>query len=263
MRALRLPLSIHFPIFSGSLFGGSAPLAPKRPIYAVGDIHGRADLLVRLLRRIREDAERYKMDGFQLVFLGDYVDRGYGSSRVLAMLHRLSVRNPSWVTCLMGNHERMLLDFLADPEVAGPEWLRNGGRWTLESYRISLTDTGTEKADYAGLARALRRAMPAGTRKWLETRPLHWQSGNIVCVHAGMDPLAPVEQQPADTFLWGHRDFAQVRRKDSLWVVHGHTIVAAPRIADGRVSIDTGGYATGHLSAVAITPDGRTRIIST
>ncbi len=263
MRALRLPLSIQFPSLSGALLRSTPPLAPERPIYAVGDIHGRADLLVRLLRSIREDAERHQMGRFQLVFLGDYVDRGFGSSRVVGMLHRLSARNPSWVTCLMGNHERMMLDFLADPEVAGPLWLRNGGRWTLESYRIALTEAATETADFIGLARALVRAMPAGTRKWLSELPLYWQSGNVACVHAGTDPLAPIEQQSADALLWGHRDFPNVRRKDALWVVHGHTIVATPRIGDGRISIDTGAYATGHLSAVAITPEGRTRIIST
>lgn len=258
MRALRFPMSMP-----GALLRLSGGLKPETPFYAIGDIHGRADLLRRLLRLIKDDAQRHNMGPFQLVFLGDYIDRGYASAGVLQMIYRLSQRNPGWVTCLLGNHERMLLDFLDAPEQHGPGWLGNGGRWTLESYGISVSDDAMARPHYPGLARSLKKAMPLPIRNWLATRPLGWTSGNVICVHAATDPERPLDAQSPETLLWGHPRFRHQKRSDGTWVVHGHTIVAAPRVEEGKVSVDTGAYATGRLSAMAITPDGRTRALTT
>src|SRR6056297_3043781 len=112
--------------------GFTAPIMPDRPFVAVGDIHGRADLLADLGRRLEAECPDWPV-----VFLGDYVDRGDQSRDVLDMLMSVSETGSSPVHCLMGNHERMLLDALDDPERAAPRWLRNGGLQVLAGFGIA------------------------------------------------------------------------------------------------------------------------------
>jgi serine/threonine protein phosphatase 1 len=87
---------------------------------------------------------------------------------------------------------------------------------------------------------------------WLKSRPASWQTGNVAVVHAGADPTVPIYDQSVKTLYWGHSDFTKKRRRDGVWVVHGHTIVDAPEILRERIAIDTGAYATGRLSAVHV-----------
>ncbi|WP_240611595.1 metallophosphoesterase [Roseovarius nitratireducens] len=223
-------------------------LAPERPFVAVGDIHGRADLLLDLDRQIAAHCA-----GWPVVLLGDYIDRGEQSREVLELLMTLSAEGTPPVTCLMGNHERMLLDFLDFPERRGPVWLRNGGLQTLASFGIAppvgtQADAVALKALRARLADTMGEAMIA----WLRARPLFWQSGNIWAVHAGADPDRPIPDQAADTLTWGHADFLRRARPDGHWVAHGHSIVDMPEVRDGRIALDTGAYATGRLTAAAI-----------
>lgn len=241
----------------------SPPMVPDRPIYAVGDIHGRVDLLRKALRLIEEDALTHRMERFGLVFLGDYIDRGYASAQVLSTLFRLGRRNPNWVVCLRGNHEQLLLDFLENPGQIGPIWLRNGGRWTLESFGIRLSDASLIAADIEELSEALRAAIPRAMVEWLRQMPFAWQSGNIGFIHAGAAPDLPIEAQDPQVAIWGHPDFTKKARTDDLWVVHGHIVVPDVRIRDARVALDTGAYATGRLSVLAIEPDERPRILTT
>jgi serine/threonine protein phosphatase 1 len=97
---------------------------------------------------------------------------------------------------------------------------------------------------------------------WLRSRPLWWQSGTVGVVHAAADPGLALDAQERVNLLWGHKDFQRKPRSDGLWIVHGHTIVAAPQAVGGRVAIDTGAYATGVLSGVAF-GDGGMRFIGT
>ena len=100
----------------------AAPAATR--LYAVGDIHGRADLLETLLRQIATDAARHPGAAKRLIYLGDYVDRGPASSAVIDMvLHDRPLGFE--VVPLMGNHEEMMLRFLADIAV-GRTWMMNG-----------------------------------------------------------------------------------------------------------------------------------------
>lgn len=202
-------------------------------------MHGRADLLALALAAANP--------GQPLVCVGDYVDRGPDTARVLDMLQA----RPETI-CLMGNHEEMLLDFLADPD-RGRRWLAHGGDRTLDSYGITRPPAG---ADPTATAAALRNAMGSATLAWLAALPSVWQSGNVLISHAGADPGTPPEGQTGRSLRWGHPQFGRRRRRDGLWIVHGHTIVPVPRVRRSVVSLDTGAWATGRLTLARIDDTG-------
>lgn len=222
---------------------GFAPPAPAEPFYAVGDVHGCSALLRDLLARFDP--------GVPVVMVGDYVDRGEDSRGVLDLL----MTRPG-TTCLRGNHEQMLIDYLVRPEDAGGRFLRNGGMQTLASFGIGGVQPTSEAALLAAKAEDLREAMGQPTIDWLTALPCQIVSGNVAVVHAGADPAVPMDLQAPRNLIWGHRDFAAKARTDGLWIVHGHTIVPAVDIAPGRIAIDTGAYATGRLSAVLVAEGG-------
>ena len=232
------------------------PIQPDRPFYAIGDIHGSLGLLEQLLEQIDADVEARGETAVDLVLLGDYVDRGEGSAQVLQRLEQLSTLFPEQVTCLKGNHEQMMIDFLADPARAGRRWLRNGGLQTLASYGVGGVSDMSGPRALEEAAHALRQQIPEEVLSWLEGLPSLWQSGNVVCVHAGLDPERALADHPEEILIWGHPRFAQVPRQDGLWVIHGHTVVADPRVEGGRISVDLGAYYSGRLCAAAVAPGG-------
>lgn len=225
-------------------------LSPETRFYAIGDIHGRLDLLQTLLAALDE--------AVPLVFLGDYVDRGHYSAQVLRHLHHLSTGEDSRTICLMGNHEAMLLGFLDNPSEKQNIWMHNGGVQTLASFGLTdFRDLGPE-----ALAEQLRLSMGDALLDWLRELPLNWTNGNITAVHAALDPSRSPEDQSDRVCLWGHPNFPTKNRKDGHWVVHGHTIVNEPHARGGVISIDTGAFATNQLTAADISK-GAIRFIST
>jgi serine/threonine protein phosphatase 1 len=213
---------------------------PKKVTYVIGDIHGCIDSLNKILEKINLDSND---DDIDLVIIGDMIDRGPGSAAVLARLQAL----PSAI-CLKGNHEQMVLDFLDDPVTAGPRWIRHGGDATLLSFGI--TKLGSIKME--DLARKFRKSLPSGMESWLRELPRHWQSGNLVAAHAGLDPRLAVEDQTDRAVLWGQSSFRSRPRADNLWVVHGHWIELAASVEQCRIAIDTGAWRTGRLTAARI-----------
>lgn len=191
-----------------------------------------------------------------LVFVGDYVDRGPDTRGVLNRLRILDERTT--VTCLMGNHEYMLLAFLDEPRKMGPTWLDYGGLDTLRSYGVE----GIGADDLPTLRDRLRTAMGSETIAWLRGLPLWVQFGTLIVVHAGADPDVPIRSQPHSTLLWGHPKFLTARRTDGIWVAHGHTIVERPETSAGRIAVDTGAFDTGRLTAARIT-EGNVNFLST
>jgi serine/threonine protein phosphatase 1 len=227
--------------------------APDAPLWAIGDLHGRADLARGLVERILAEPDPGPGGPLRLVFLGDYIDRGPDAVGTLRLLEETARAGGIEATFLMGNHEAMLLGFLEDP-VREARWLRAGGLATCLSFGVGAyaTDSPAELArvrDELAAAIAPHRAFLAG----LAMRHL---SGNVLLAHAGADPRLPPERQEAATLLWGHPDFERVPRRDGLWVVHGHRVVDAPRMERGRIALDTGAYFSGCLSAARIGPDG-------
>ena len=228
-------------------------MAPASPFYAIGDVHGCFDQMLAALGRVDDDIEALEIADPTLVFLGDYVDRGKRSAEVLEYLFNLSLSDPEAVVCLMGNHERMMLDFLDKPHKEGPRWLRYGGMETLESFGITGIDTDASVEELYEACEELWDALPEGLVPWLRQLPLRWSSGNLHCVHAALDPAHQIEQQSNDVMLWGCDTFMSSARSDGNWVVHGHTVVDTAVWAHSRVSLDTGCYFTGELTAAAFT----------
>ena len=235
-----------------------APLPrPDEPVCVVGDIHGRLDLLKRMLAQIEECPDAAKA---RIIIAGDMIDRGPQSAAVVRLLHRRCRADPTRTFCLMGNHERMMLDFLQDPERNGPRWLASGGSDTLASFGIAIWARRDSLARpmLVQQAEALRAALTPDELSWLQSLPLYWQERDLAVAHAGADPTRAFNDQTAESLLWGCRHFYSKRRSDGLWVVHGHTVVEKAHATEGRIAVDTGAWQSGCLSAVWIDGSGLT-----
>lgn len=204
----------------------------------VGDLHGRADLLERFLRRAPD---------FPIVCVGDYVDRGDHSADVL----RLLSERPE-IACISGNHEDMMLNFIQNPAQNGGRWLRYGGLQTLASFAVTDVSEASRGQDLVKARNALVDAMGDKLLSWLTRLPTRWQSRNLTVVHAAADPDLPMNEQTKHCLHWGHPNFRKKTRTDGMWIAHGHTIVSEAHVDQGRIAIDTGAYATGKLTVALI-----------
>jgi serine/threonine protein phosphatase 1 len=231
------------------------PAPAGTAIYAIGDIHGRLDLLLELRAKIAADAARRRASRRILVHLGDYVDRGPDAQRVLDLL--ISMPMPGFQSVhLRGNHEQLMLDFAADAG-RGLRWFVNGGLATLASYGLPFSDDAArpDRAATARLHDGLLALLPRAHRDFLAGLPAWHRVGDYVFVHAGIRPGAPMEAQDIDDLLWIREPFLSANNDPGFVVVHGHTVAAAPQIRRNRIGIDTGAYATGVLTALAIEGD--------
>lgn len=229
-------------------------------VYAIGDVHGRADLLQRLLRIIVEDMEaRPGGHSVKLVFLGDYVDRGFHSKEVIETLLRLDIAGAGMVF-LAGNHEDMLLQFIDDPAVSDI-WLQTGGMATLASYGVMLADDPDIDA-LTEASNSLSEKMPAAHRQFLAGLEEHHVFGDYLFVHAGLRPHIPLTAQRRSDKLGIRREFTETDFVFDHMVVHGHTVVQNPLHLRNRIAVDTGAFATGHLTAAVLEADD-VRFLST
>jgi len=238
---------------------------PQRPpsaapaggrLYAVGDIHGRADLLETLLQQIEADAERHPDVAKRLIYLGDYVDRGPASSAVIDMV--LNDGPPGFeVVPLMGNHEEMMLRFLEDIAV-GRSWMMNGGDATLRSYGVEAPSmfAGTPVLLHAQQQFAER--LPASHRSFLEGLATSHTEGDYLFVHAGVRPGVLLEEQHTEDLLWIRDEFLDSDRDFGKIVVHGHSISLDPEFRMNRIGIDTGAYRSGQLTCLVLEGTERT-----
>jgi serine/threonine protein phosphatase 1 len=232
-----------------------------RLVYAVGDVHGRYDLLTRLLGEIVADSRSSgRADGPPLlVFLGDYVDRGPDSAKVVEALIQLKAKPDFEVRVLKGNHEAGLLDFLADP-IGPPHWLNFGGVETLRSYGVAgeVLDGG----DLQAMGEAFRRRLPQRHLDFLQSLELFTVVGDYAFVHAGVRPGTPVDAQEEKDLLWIRDDFLTAPGPLDKVIVHGHTPTLEPQLLRHRLGVDTGAYATGVLTAVRLL-DGDVALLQT
>lgn len=226
-------------------------------IYAIGDVHGRADLLSRLLEKIYSEAEQAPPGTpLTLVMLGDYVDRGEDSKRVLEICRRLRLDAPvDEVVLLRGNHEAALLAFLKDPNY-GEQWFSWGGVETVASYGVDAPWDRARARDYAGLRDEFRRALGGDAAMLAAQTTPSWRCGNIFFCHAAIDPDLALERQPESALLWGEPRFLQRGGPPGMVVVHGHTVTEQPDVGSNRIGIDTGAYLSGRLTALAIDAQG-------
>ena len=218
-------------------------------VYAVGDIHGRLDLLDDLLARIDADDAARGSAETTTIFLGDLVDGGPEAAGVVERL-RLLGRSGRRVRFLAGNHEEILLEAVSGDLKALKLLCRVGGRETALSYGMSGADY--DRLSFDGLAAALRESVPAEHRRFLESFEDSITLGDYLFVHAGVRPDLPLhEQRPVD-LRWIRDLFLDHRGRLAKRVVHGHTIAPEVEFRPHRIGIDTGAYASGRLTALGL-----------
>jgi serine/threonine protein phosphatase 1 len=240
-----------------NLFGPrrGEPEAPRRKasvpdgtlLYAIGDIHGQANLLEGLLSRIHADAEPSSHERRILLFIGDYVDRGLGSR---AVVERVVAGFPRFETvALKGNHEQMLLDFLSDPKV-WDTYRRLGGIETLLSYGVDRKLVFAREVAPATVRDAFVNVLPRSHQDFLRSLALGYDCGDYHFVHAGVRPGVPLELQSEMDRLWIRDPFLSAGDVfGGRVIVHGHTPAVKPESLGFRIGIDTGAYMTGRLTA--------------
>jgi serine/threonine protein phosphatase 1 len=217
-------------------------------IYAIGDVHGRADLLDALLRRIDADLARRPITQSTQVFLGDYIDRGPHSRQVIDLL--IARRREHRALFLMGNHELCALQALSERSILSG-WMEMGGASTLISYGVTPSRRPDTRADRED-AIAFGEAMPESHRKFIESLALAFTCGDFFFTHAGVRPGIPLGRQHQQDLLWIREDFLLHEDDFGKVVVHGHTPTMQPDIRPNRINIDTGAYATGRLTCLVL-----------
>jgi len=222
-----------------------AATPPHTRIYAIGDIHARADLLAKTIARIDEDIARRPTHYVAEVYLGDYIDRGPDSSAVIDLLTIRLVQNHA--VCLRGNHEAFLEHFLVDASVL-EHWERLGGLQTLESYGVHPTRHDTD----IDMQRSLLNLFPRSHQLFLQCLRYSYTCGDFLFVHAGIRPNVPLEQQDPADLIWIRNEFLDSAQDHGKCIVHGHTPVPHPDIRHNRINIDTAAWRTGTLTCIAI-----------
>ncbi|WP_426032182.1 metallophosphoesterase family protein [Caulobacter sp. DWP3-1-3b2] len=220
-------------------------------IYAVGDVHGRLDLLSRMVEMIREDVNISVPRSLpMLVFLGDLIDRGPDSAGCLGIV--LSLKAEGWceVVCIRGNHEHSMLQFV-DEGVGGAAWCAHGGGATLASYGVDLPAEPSDSA-WKNIRWRLSSQVPGTHWDLLRSMPLWATCEDYLFVHAGVRPGTPLKDQDPVDLLWIRQPFLKARWPADRVVVHGHTVLAAPELKPWRIGVDTGAYLTGVLTAVRL-----------
>ena len=229
-----------------------------QPIYAIGDIHGQHDMLLDALTRIESDGGA----NARVVFLGDLVDRGPNSRAVIDTLISGREQGRDWVV-LLGNHDRLFLDYLDTGTVvhplirsrtvraSGQGWLHEimGGPATLASYGIDTTLTG------ADLHAATRAAVPQSHVEFLRACPLYHIENDLLFVHAGINPKLPLEWQTEEDLLWIRAPFLEHVEPFNWLVVHGHSSIELPRNYGNRVNLDSGAGFGRSLTAAVFDQD--------
>ncbi|MEJ2120900.1 MAG: metallophosphoesterase family protein [Alphaproteobacteria bacterium] len=234
-------------------------------VYAVGDIHGRADLLTTLRKKIAKDGKRaVKRAGIKrkvVVYLGDYVDRGPDSFGVIEMLLNEPLDGFEEI-CLKGNHEDYMTKFLVG-DGDGLGWLFNGAETTIASYGIEPGNwMDFDPETLRGLRAELSDAIPKQHLGFFRDLALSHQEGGYLFVHAGIRPDVPLDDQDDEDLMWIRDDFLNSDADHAARVVHGHTISWTPEILPNRIGIDTGAFASGVLTALVV-EGAETRILTT
>ena len=227
----------------------SLPKVPAgKRVYAIGDIHGRLDLLNPLLAQIRTHAQQASRRN-TLIFLGDYVDRGPQSKEAIDLLIELAW--PGWeIIPLRGNHEQSVLDFLEDPG-SYRIWRDYGGAETLRSYGVKPPRFDNDQA-FAGARDDFATKFPSHHFEFLNGLKHFHYVGDYMFVHAGVRPGIALDRQSPQDLMWIREEFLFSDRLLDKVIVHGHTPTERPDRRSNRIGVDTGAYATGCLTAVVL-----------
>jgi serine/threonine protein phosphatase 1 len=225
----------------------SAPEGQR--IYAIGDIHGRLDLLDQLILLIEEDNASRERVRTQLIFLGDLCDRGPDSRGVIERVMQLASAS-SDVRLIAGNHEELLIRAWDGDRRSAGLINRVGGKETMLSYGIDEADY--DKVDLDELVELISNHVPEDHIAFLKGADDWIVAGDYLFVHAGIRPGDALEEQRTSDLRWIRREFTDFNGDHGMIVIHGHTITEAVDAQDNRIGIDTGAYATGKLTAIGI-----------
>lgn len=221
------------------------PAFPEHEIVAIGDIHGRCDLLMQAINQILDRVETARPE---LIFLGDYIDRGPHSSEVVDLLCDPALGERFELTFLKGNHEATLLEFLDNPAV-GPSWMQYGGAETLMSYDVAPPSLKGDEAGWHHASKELRNNLSDRHLSFYEGLKSHVERGCYLFAHAGVNPNKAIHDQDDSDLLWIREAFLNDDRLLSRIIVHGHTPQEALTSDNRRIGLDLGGYQTGKLGA--------------
>jgi serine/threonine protein phosphatase 1 len=220
-------------------------------VYCVGDVHGRDDLLREMAERVEADMKTRTFDHAVTVFLGDYIDRGPDSMRVV---DQLAIGEwPTSIIALAGNHEGFLTDFLDDAGILD-FWRSQGGLATLHSYGVDVGPAMVGR-DFAAVQAAFTARLPKHHRDFLEALKISAVIGDYFFCHAGVRPGVALDRQERDDLLNIREPFLSSTVEHAKLVVHGHTPAVAPEIGPNRIGIDTAAYATGRLTCLVLEKD--------
>lgn len=223
-------------------------------VFAIGDVHGRLDLLDEALARIQADGDARPPAETIIVFLGDLIDRGPSSAQVVERVR--NYRRPGVrMVFLTGNHEEVLLRLLRGESRFLGDWLRFGGAECARSYGI---DPATFRhMDPAQAIALLRQQVPEEHREFLQGFADTFRIGSYLFVHAGLRPGVALAEQSQSDLRWIREPFLDNDHDHGFIVVHGHTICAQVDIHDNRIGLDTGAYRSGVLTVMGLEGDQR------
>lgn len=244
---------MSFPIpFSRKL--RTLPRVPDgRRVYAIGDVHGSADLLNRLIDKILVDSTQRDRQQSTLIVLGDFIDRGRESAEIVLGLY--SQRESRNLIVLLGNHEAALIAAYRGDHRALEFWLKFGGLQTLQSFGVDIAAIDMARLhDVMGM---LHQHVPFEIINWMETLPISYRAGDYLFVHAGIRPGVHLNRQRSADMLWIREEFLNSERNHGVVVVHGHSPTAQVDMRANRIGIDTGAYDSGILSAIGLEGEER------
>jgi serine/threonine protein phosphatase 1 len=230
------------------VFGHSPSLPPGLRVYAVGDIHGRLDLLDELLSRIEADISARPTHRPIHVFLGDYIDRGTSSRETIDRL--IDLRGTRECVFLKGNHELIALKCLSDRNLFD-QWMRLGGVETLISYGVAPGQPPSGKP-IVELQAAFHHALPQPHFRFFRDLQSSFSCGDFFFAHAGVRPNVELSHQKESDLLWIRDEFLTSSEDLGKIVVHGHTPTLEVEVGANRINIDTGAFATGRLTCLVI-----------
>jgi serine/threonine protein phosphatase 1 len=226
-------------------------------VYAVGDIHGRVDLLRKLHTMIRADVGERRNNAPPrhtiVIYLGDYLDRGDQSPQVFDLLLDDPVTEAT-VFHLRGNHEQKVLEFLESTEI-GPDWIFWGGDATLRSYGVDIEDPRFGQSGWPWIQEEFRDRLPARHRTFLENTQSSHAVGDYFFVHAGVRPDVSLSEQSPKDMLWIRGEFLDSVQDFGKRIVHGHTIVDQVTVLPNRIAVDTGAWRSNRLSCLVLEED--------
>jgi serine/threonine protein phosphatase 1 len=223
-------------------------------LYAVGDIHGRRDLLDRLIDRINQDDAARGAAQTQIIFLGDLIDRGSDSRGVVERLIAFGASSDQ-VRFLSGNHEEILIRAWGGDKRATGLFNRVGGRETMLSY--GMTEDEYDALDLAELAARIADYVPRAHIDFLESFDDYIEAGDYLFVHAGIRPGLLIAEQETSDLRWIRKEFTEYDGSHSHMIIHGHSITEDVDAQPNRIGIDTGAFASGKLTAIGIEDDQR------